>query len=456
MYSPDRKPLTVAQLNTCISVAVDGAEELKNILVKGEISNFKPYRSKWGLTFYFTLKDGDSEIRAVMWGNAAQRVPFTPEDGMSVLITGSVTYYEQRGQMQLKAEFMEPDGEGALNLAFEQLRKRLETEGLFDIRHKKPIPMYPETIGVVTSPAAAALSDVCNVLGRRWPTARIILSPAPVQGEQAPPQIIEALERLDRSGLADVIILTRGGGSIEDLWAFNDEALARAVFNCKTPVITGVGHETDFTIVDFVSDLRAPTPSAAAEKSTPDREEELKKVLSFEGRLKTDIRKYLDREGRILSGNISRMKAYSPSVLLERNRERLNRYKLSLKMNMGRELHRERERLAVMSGKMEIKSPKVLVEREKERLRRDRMALRMNMDKELNSEMGRLSLLAGKMDAYSPLKVLGRGYSITRDQDGKTVKSVNDVTIGENISVILKDGTVKAEVLKTEGNDLNG
>lgn len=408
MYSVKPRPLSVGQLNTYLKMTVEGDERLKNIFVKGEISNFRPYKSKWGTTFYFTLKDEESEIKAVMWGNSTSKVPFIPEDGMSVLVIGSVKYYDQKGQMQLQVETMEPDGEGALNLAFNQLKERLEKEGLFDPAHKKALPLYPETIGVVTSPSAAAFSDVCNVLSRRWPAANIVLSSASVQGDQAPAQLIKALERLDELGISDVIILTRGGGSIEDLWAFNDENLARAVFNCKTPIITGVGHETDFTIVDFVSDLRAPTPSAAAEKSTPDREEELKRIKDLDTRLKTGVKSKLAIANKLLNSNISRIKAYSPATLLEKNKERLKGNKISLKMNM---------------------------------------------DKKLSDEKGRFAVLAGKLDSCSPLKVIGRGYSIARNKEGKTIKTVKDIAVGDQLNLLMKDGTVTANVEKIEGTD---
>ena len=269
--------LSVTQLNKYIKSYFDSDENLLNIFLNGEISNFtNHYRTGH---FYFTLKDDDSAIRAVMFRSNASRIKFMPGDGMKVIVRGRVSVYEATGQYQVYVDDMQPDGIGALNLAFEQLKEKLTNEGLFDLSRKKQLPQYPQKVGVITSPTGAAVQDIINVLGRRYPLAEVVFCPALVQGDGAHQQLINAVKKFNAENAADVIIIGRGGGSIEDLWEFNNEDLARTIYNSKIPVISAVGHETDFTICDFVADLRAPTPSAAAELAVPDINE-LKYSLS--------------------------------------------------------------------------------------------------------------------------------------------------------------------------------
>ena len=263
--------LTVSQINTYLKAVLDGDDNLQHIFVCGEISNFtNHYRTGH---FYFTLKDEKAALKAVMFRSAAQRLRFLPEDGMRVIIRGSISLFERDGVYQLYCDDMQPDGAGDLSVAFEQRKKKLEEMGLFDPLHKKPIPSLPSRIGVITSPTGAAVHDILNVLERRFPFAAIVFCGVQVQGESAAPQIAEAIARFNELQAADVLIVGRGGGSIEDLWAFNEEIVAHAIFNSQIPVISAVGHETDFTIADFVADLRAPTPSAAAELASPDTRE---------------------------------------------------------------------------------------------------------------------------------------------------------------------------------------
>lgn len=295
---------------------------------------------------------------------------------------------------------MQPDGVGSLSIAFEQLKEKLQKEGLFDTSAKKPLPKYPKTVGVVTSPTGAAFQDICNVLGRRWPMARIVISPALVQGETAPRSIVEAIEDLDASGEADVIIVARGGGSIEDLWCFNDERVARAIFDAKTPIISGVGHETDFTIADFVADMRAPTPSAAAEIVVPD-------VLAE----RDHIMQLTMRSQKLMLNRISTLRT-SLNLLTSKN---------------------------VMQG------PVALIN--ERRLLLDNFVDRMNaaVSAKVSGDRSNFVVLASKLDAFSPLKVLSRGYSITEGDKG-VIKSVEDVSPGDKISIRLNDGTIRAEV----------
>ncbi len=397
------KAISVCQLNSYIKGVVDSDYRLKNILLCGEISNFtNHYRTGH---FYLTLKDDKSSIKAVMFRSYAERIRFTPENGMKVIVFGSVSVFERDGQYQFYIENMEPDGVGSLNLAFEQLKEKLSKEGLFSQEYKKPIPSYPKTIGVVTSPTGAAFQDILNVLKRRWPLSNVLISPTAVQGEYAPGQIVRAIQSLDESGQADVIIVARGGGSIEDLWAFNDEGVARAIFACKTPVISGVGHETDFTIADFVADMRAPTPSAAAEISVPDKIEEMERISSLSIRASKNLLSRIDRGrteiNRLMDRNVMR----SPAMLINERRLLLDSY--IDKMNHS-------------------------------------------VSNQLNAEISRLSVTAGKLDAFSPLKVLSRGYTIPLKTDGTIAKGVNDLNIGENITLRLIDGKAICQVEEIE------
>lgn len=397
MESVTPQVLTVCQLNTYLKSVIESDYHLKNILVAGEISNFVHARSGH---MYMTLKDERSAVKTVMFRSYASRLRFEPENGMKVIVFGTVSLYERDGQYQIYAENIQPDGIGSLNLAFEQLKEKLNKEGLFSAEHKKQIPFCPTRIGVVTSPTAAAFQDVCNVLRRRWAAAEILLSPTMVQGAEAPEQIVQALRRIDDAG-ADVILAVRGGGSIEDLWAFNDERVARAVYACRTPVISGVGHETDFTIIDFVSDLRAPTPSAAAELSVPDRMKESEKCALYSVRMSSSMNNRIARER-------AELKRLQTSNVLR-----------SLKSLLGE----KRMSLDVLEESMN-----------------------RSMDRRMQSERAALVVNAGKLDAFNPLKVLSRGYSVARNADGSIIRSVENVSAGDEIQMYLEDGTVDCTV----------
>ncbi len=391
--------ISVGQLNSHIKTLLDGDYKLKNIFLCGEISNFTNHIRTGH--FYMTLKDDKAAVKAVMFRSYAQYLRFMPENGMKVIVYGSVSVFERDGQYQFYIENMQPDGLGSLNLAFEQLKERLEKEGLFSPAHKKPLPRYPRVIGVVTSPTGAAFQDICNVLGRRWPLAEILLCPTQVQGESAPQQIVSAIRELDSAGRADVIIVARGGGSIEDLWAFNDERVARAIFDCGTPIVSGVGHETDFTIADFVADFRAPTPSAAAEVVTPDAVSELQHISELELRAQRVLL------SRITNGRTNIERLMSRKVM-QGPAELINERRLTL------DLHIEKLNRAVL-GK-------------------------------LDSDKSKLAIAAGKLDAYSPFKVLSRGYSIAKSETGKVIKSVEDVKENDGISLTVSDGEISCVV----------
>ncbi len=387
--------LSITQLNTYIKSKFDGDENLAHVFVSGEISNFtNHYKSGH---FYLSLKDEKCVIRAVMFAQNARRIRFLPQDGMKVIVRGRVSVYEATGQYQLYIDDMQPDGLGALNLAFEQLKAKLEAEGLFAPERKKPLPAFPERIGVVTSPTGAAVHDITSILARRYPLAEIVFCPVLVQGEGAAPQIVDALARFNCLLCADVIILGRGGGSLEDLWPFNEEMVARAVAASRIPVISAVGHETDFTICDFVADLRAPTPSAAAELAVPDRAE-----------LEYTVRYDLSR----------------------------------LKQSMRKKLTGLKQNLDALTSRYSFKNPFNLIELE--RIRTDQLAVRLNQSMRGKTADARsaLSSVSGRLNALSPLATLSRGYSITYGQNGRVVTRVSDVKTGERISVLLNEGTL--------------
>jgi exodeoxyribonuclease VII large subunit len=390
--------LTVAELTDYLKGVFDGDPLLADVWVEGEVSNCRPAASgHW----YWTLKDGDASLRCVMWRTQVMSQASLPEDGRSFLLHGAVSVYPAGGQYQLYVDHCEAVGLGDLYQRFEQLKARLAAEGLFELERKRPLPAYPRRIGVVTSPDAAALRDVCKVLTRRWPAAEVWVAPAPVQGEGAPARLVAALAAIGRSG-ADVVILTRGGGSIEDLWAFNDEALARAIAACPVPVISGVGHETDVTIADFVADLRAPTPSAAAELATPDARELAQAVDEMQERL-----------GR---GLMWRLEGATQGLTL-----------LTHRLGHGSPQRRIGELAARVAA---------------DRARLDRaLAARVRLFRaDLDGQLRRLG-------ALSPQATLARGYAhVSRQQDGRAVRSTRDVSAGAGLTVRVTDGAFEAVV----------
>lgn len=391
--------LTVSQINTYIKSIIDYDDNLNNIYVCGEISNFTDhYRTGH---FYFTLKDEKSSVKAVMFRQNAQLLKFEPYNGLKVLIRGRVSVFERDGAYQLYVTDMQPDGLGELNLAFEQLKEKLSGEGLFDDIHKKPLPSTPNKIAVITSPTGAAVQDILNVISRRYPCCEIIIVPVQVQGVSSASQIVAALETVNSLNAADVIILARGGGSIEDLWSFNEEIVARAVFRSKIPVISGVGHETDFTICDFVSDKRAPTPSAAAEIAVP------------------DIR------------NIYSGLEYYIELLKSSLYEKLMSYEIRLD-----ELSQILEMTSPLS---KIKEKRTLVYGFEKYLNGCFLSL-------LNSRKQQLCYLSGSLEALSPLKTISRGFSLVFDENDNHVSSAKRISAGDKIKIKMKDGSVMCTV----------
>lgn len=392
-------PITVTDLNKYIKGRIDNDEMLNNVLVKGEISNFKNHYTGH---MYFTLKDENSLIKCVMFKTYTTHLSFMPKDGMKVIILGGVSVFERDGVYQIYAKAMKEDGLGNLYVAYEELKNKLSNEGLFDEKYKKPIPFMPKTIGVLTSNTGAVIRDIINVSTRRNPNVNIRLYPVPVQGNGAGEKIAEGIEFMNKNKLADVLIIGRGGGSIEDLWPFNEEIVARAMFNSEIPIISAVGHETDFTIADFVADLRAPTPSAAAELA----------VANID-----DVRETL--------------KTYN------------NRYKVALKkkielMKMSYEKCMTRQ--AFKNPTQKINEQYMLIDMKVKSLQNS-ILLKIKEDKT------KFVKEVAKLDALSPLKTLTRGYSIISKQDGRIAKEVKDLSQGEKVSIRLSDGSVDAQVL---------
>ena len=397
MYSVSPTVFSVTELNNYVKRILDNDENLKNVFVTGEISNFKNHYSGH---MYMTIKDEGGAIKAVMFSSYASRLKFVPENGMKVIIFGSVSLYNKDGSYQLYITDMQPDGVGALNLAYEQLKEKLQNEGLFNAEFKKPIPEFPQKIGVMTAPDGAAVRDIFSILKRRFPVAEIVFCPVAVQGERAAPEIAKAIKFFNEQNAADVLIVGRGGGSLEDLWAFNEEIVARAIFESKIPVISAVGHETDFTIADFVSDLRAPTPSAAAELAVPDIFELKSELLGLKQHL---------------------------SVLMR---------------NM---LTGEKERLENFEKQITILSPTNKIINSRQELSNLYEKVVNSITSKLNDEKTKISLLSSKLNALSPLEVLSRGYSISYKNE-MPIKSVGDVKTGDNIKIRVTDGEFFAEV----------
>lgn len=390
--------LKVSQVNTYIKALLDGSEPLQNIYVEGEISNFKHYQPSGHM--YFTLKDEKSQLKCVMFSSNAYRIRFRPENGMCVICRGRISAYEKSGEYQLYAEDMQPVGAGALNLAFEQLKKKLFDEGVCDKSRKKPLPEYPQKIGVVTSGVGAAVQDIKNITSRRYPLAELVIVPTAVQGEKAAPEIVESIKLLDSRGDIDVMIVGRGGGSIEDLWAFNTEEVARAVIACNTPVVSAVGHESDFTISDFVADLRAPTPSAAAELICPDINVLFNHVRSLQYTAQLYIQALIDDR----SQHLSELTAFSP---LANGEELLNAYK---------------DRLSDLKNR-----------------------LGSSFTNRAEIEFHRFSALLGKLNALSPLAVMERGFAVAKQGESVVTRAAQADTEKE-LTVAFEDGELNCKI----------
>ncbi len=398
----EERAITVSELNSYIKSLIDGDLFLNRVVVKGELSNFTNHRTGH---FYFSVKDEGSLIRAVMFRSAASKVKFTPEDGMKVILRGTVSAFVRDGQYQLYVTSMEPDGIGALHLAFEQMKKKLAAEGLFREDRKKPLPKIPSAIGVITSPTGAAIRDIIHVLNRRFPYAKVYIFPALVQGNDAPPSLCRGLDFFNQHGGVDVIILGRGGGSMEDLWAFNDETLARKIAASRIPVISAVGHEVDFTIADFVADRRAPTPSAAAEIAVPETHELMHKINNIVGRTQ---------------------------------------------LLLSRTVERRREAVKLLSERRIFTMPERAFDEKRLRVTALHDTACRAFETKLMNAKAMLSTQGAKLHALSPLSVFSRGYALAEDHSGHILKSHTQVNEGDNIRIRLRDGALTATVQSVE------
>jgi len=387
--------ITVSALNRYVKMLLEQDDHLSPVMVSGEISNFVNHYKSGHL--YFSLKDENALVKSVMFRTYASRLKFVPENGMKVIVRARVSLYEKDGAFQLYAEDMQPDGVGALQMAYEQLKKKLEAEGLFDAAKKRALPPYPMRVGVITSPTGAAVRDILNVLGRRFPLAKVVFMPVLVQGDGAPPQLVAAIEKMNAENAADVIIIGRGGGSLEELWAFNTEPVCRAVAASKIPVISAVGHETDFTLCDFAADMRAPTPSAAAELAVPDKEELLAGLAQSAARMQVAVK----------GGLLNRKTAFE-----------------------------------ALRSKRALSSPLFYIEQTAMRLDYLTRAFASKAESSLSEAKNRLSANAAALDAMSPLKVLSRGYVITQNADGDVVTDAKTLKTGDTLSLSMQSGTV--------------
>jgi exodeoxyribonuclease VII large subunit len=443
MQNPE-KVLSVKDLTRYIKMKLEGDSVLQDVWVRGELSNFTHHSSGH---MYFTLKDADSRVKCIMFASNNQRLGFIPRDGSKVVARGNISVFERDGQYQMYVTHMQQDGIGNLYLAFEQLKKKLGEEGLFSPERKRPIPKFPRTIGVVTSPTGAAVRDIVTTLQRRYPTASILLFPVLVQGAQAAPSIARAIEAMNRHGEADVLIVGRGGGSLEELWAFNEEMVARSIFRSAIPVISAVGHETDFTIADFVADLRAATPTAAAELAVPHHLELRQHIVHLSQRLV----KGLSAQVSVKKEQLSRLRRSpvltQPKRQLQEPAQRLDRLREQLVYRLRERVSASKESAMKLERKLSAHNPKQQLGFAKKRVEVARHQLLQSMQSVSKESRHRWTMQLRQLDALSPLKVMQRGYSLAYDdQEKRIIKSIRQVQPGDMIRIRLTDGKLDCHV----------
>lgn len=440
-YMDDIKYYSITALNRAIKNMFDSKPELNRVYIKGEISNFK-HHTRGHL--YFTLKDENSRIAAVMFSSSASKMNFEPEDGMKVLVCGRVTVYEATGGYQIYVEQMDLDGIGNLYLEYEKLKKKLEQEGLFDPFHKRAIPKYPKRIGIITAPTGAAIRDILSTIKRRYPICETILFPALVQGTGAKESIVEQLTRAQEFDL-DVIICGRGGGSIEDLWAFNEEIVARAIYDSKIPVISAVGHEIDFTIADFVADLRAPTPTGAAEMAVPNLTDLRTLISQYEIRLNENIKGIINYNTKRLQSIKDAYVLKNPLALYEVKEQKLDTYIDRLNTIINTMLNDYRVRLDNIKSSYVLKNPLATYEVKKERiLSLEKMLNKIVMSK-IDVSKHKYEVMINKLELLNPLNILSKGYSLVT-LDDNVVKSTRDLKVDDTINIRMHEGSIEAIV----------
>lgn len=443
---PLGKIFSISELNGIVRGLLE--TRLADIWIRGEITNLaRPASGHW----YFTLKDDTAQIRCAMFRNRNRKLRFTPDNGIKVQARGRVSLYEPRGDYQFIVEECEPAGKGELQRAFEQLKQRLWNEGLFEEQYKKPLPSFPKTVGIITSPTGAAIRDILNVLKRRFPILNIIIYPVPVQGIEAVPQIVKMIKYADSRPECDVLLLSRGGGSIEDLWAFNDEAVARAIFACETPVITGVGHEIDFTIADFVSDLRAPTPSAAAELITPLKEELQEKLNHIIEILKSNQSKYLNQATEKLQWLKKTLNFYHPQAKIQRQIQQIDTLQLRLANRIPAVIQKNQNRIIIAQHMLNQYAPLQKLAELKRKCAHLHQAQVKLIQTHIDSYQQKLKNVHGRLILLSPKATLERGYTIIYDHSsGRVIKSIEELRPGKKISGDVLNGKFTATIEETK------
>ncbi|SCC55639.1 exodeoxyribonuclease VII large subunit [Kosakonia oryziphila] len=432
---------TVSRLNQSVRLLLE--RELGQVWISGEISNFtQPASGHW----YFTLKDDTAQVRCAMFRNSNRRVTFRPQHGQQVLVRANITLYEPRGEYQIIVESMQPAGEGLLQQKYEQLKAKLTAEGLFDQQFKQPLPSPAHCVGVITSKTGAALHDILHVLKRRDPSLPVIIYPTAVQGEDAPGQIVRAVELANVRQECDVLIVGRGGGSLEDLWSFNDERVARAIFASRIPVVSAVGHETDVTIADFVADLRAPTPSAAAEIVSRNQLELLRQIQAMQQRLEMSMDYYLAGRNRRFALLNHRLQQQHPQLRLARQQTVLERLQQRMQNALDTQLKRASARQQRVMQRLNQQNPQPRIHRAQSRVQQLEYRLSQNIRDRLSATRERFGTAITHLEAVSPLATLARGYSVTTSPAGEVLKKTRQVKVGDKLTTRLNDGWVESEV----------
>jgi exodeoxyribonuclease VII large subunit len=432
---------TVSRLNQTVRLLLE--QEMGQVWISGEISNFsQPSSGHW----YFTLKDDTAQVRCAMFRNSNRRVTFRPQHGQQVLVRANITLYEPRGDYQIIVESMQPAGEGLLQQKYEQLKAKLQAEGLFDQQHTQPLPSPAHCVGVITSKTGAALHDILHVLKRRDPSLPVIIYPTAVQGDDAPGQIVRAIELANTRQECDVLIVGRGGGSLEDLWSFNDERVARAIFASAIPVVSAVGHETDVTIADFIADLRAPTPSAAAEMVSRNQQELLRQILSAQQRLGMAMDYFLANRSRRFTQIYHRLQQQQPQLRLARQQTALERLHQRMNVAIDGQLKRTSQRQFRLLQRLSQQNPQPRIHRAQTRIQQLEYRLAENVRSRLSATRERFGNAVTHLEAVSPLSTLARGYSVSTATDGQVLKKVKQVKTGDVMTTRLEDGWVESQV----------
>jgi len=444
------QPLTVKALTKYIKLKFDWDKNLQTLLLKGEISNFKRHSRGH---FYFTLKDDEAQINAVMFASAAKKVIFSPQDGMQVIVKGQITVYEAGGSYSLYVKEMNEDGIGNLYVAFNQMKERLDKEGLFDSKYKKPLPKFPESIGIITSPTGAAIRDVLSTIKRRFPGVKVYVYPALVQGEKAAASVVSCIQQANEMKLVDTLIVGRGGGSIEDLWTFNEEKVARAIFKSQIPIISAVGHETDFTIADFVADHRAPTPTGAAEMAVPSLPDVLKYFNQLNGSLNHNFSVHMTYKKQQFLQLQNHYILKNPQTLFEQQLLHVNKLSDTLQFYLQDRIRAQRQQLMKLTHDLNQYHPFQRLEVSQQKIKFLTHNLNRVIEQQFFKTSNQYGLTLAKLEMLNPLSVLKKGYSVLRNDQEGTIKSVGQLQVGQKVHGVLNDGTFLATIEAIEENE---